>query len=139
MLKTGLTLLFFTALVTVSCRRNINSIPQVPVDLVINIQDPIYQSLNGIGGSMEVSGGSRGIIIFRVNAEDFQAYDRHCPYLPDNACGQATVAETNYTALDSCCESQFQLIDGAPISGPATIGLKPYNTSFDGNIIQIWN
>ena len=133
------TLLFVFCALLLGCKRNINSIPQVPVDVVINIQDPTYQSLNGIGGSVQINGGSRGIIVFRLNSEEFKAYDRHCPYLPENSCGLATIEETNYTALDTCCDSQFQLIDGAPIGGPATIGLKPYNTSFDGNIIQIWN
>jgi Rieske Fe-S protein len=47
---------------------------------------------------------------------------------------------TDITAVDEeCCESKFLIIDGAPIDGPANIGLHQYNTSFDGNTLLIFN
>jgi nitrite reductase/ring-hydroxylating ferredoxin subunit len=119
------------------CRQNNRPIPNVPVDLAINIQNPEYQTLYGVGSWVYVSGGSKGIIIFRASAEEFKAYDRHCTYQPDSECALAEVEDNNLVA--TCCGSSFQLLDGSPISGPATIGLQQYNTSFDGNIIRVWN
>lgn len=122
-----------------SCRRNTSYIPRVPVDVIINTLDPAYQKLNGIGGWVYVEGGSKGIIVFRSDYNDFMAFDRHCTYTPENSCSKVSVDYFNLYATDSCCNSKFQLIDGNPVEGPASIGLQQYNTSFDGNIIQIWN
>ena len=131
--------LFLLLLNFSSCERNKNRIPQVPVNVVVNTLDPQYQSLNGIGGWAYVEGGSRGIVVFKTDFNEFRAYDRHCPYLPDNVCAKIFVDENNVYATDTCCGSSFQLIDGSPVDGPANISLQFYNTSFDGNIIQIWN
>ena len=67
------------------------------------------------------------------------AYDRHCTYKSSNSCSKVDVDENSIYAVDTCCDSKFQLLDGNPVDGPAPIGLQQYNTSFDGNIIQIWN
>lgn len=132
-------LLLIIAILLNSCRRDNGYIPRVPVDVVINTLDPQYQSLNGVSGWSYIEGGSRGIIVFRSGFEEFKAYDRHCTYEPDNSCAKVSVSEVGLHAVDSCCASKFQLIDGLPVDGPAAIGLQQYNTRFDGNIIQIWN
>ena len=126
-------------LVIVSCRRENNIIPAVPVNEFVNIQNPSYQSLNGIGGWSYVTGGVRGLLVFRLDADQFLAFDRNCTHDPAEACATVVVGDNNITATDTCCNSVFQLIDGSPIGGPATLGLRQYNTSFDGNIISIWN
>jgi nitrite reductase/ring-hydroxylating ferredoxin subunit len=123
----------------ISCKQNKSFIPYVPVNVVVNTLDPEFQSLNGIGGWAYVDGGSKGIIIFRTDFDKFMAYDRHCTYKPSNSCSKVNVDENSIFAVDTCCDSKFQLLDGNPIEGPAPVGLQQYNTSFDGNIIQIWN
>lgn len=132
-------LLLITIISCFSCRKNSSFIPDIPVQLVLNTLDPQYQNLNGIGGWSYVEGGSRGIIVFRSDFNEFKAYDRHCSYEPEKSCAQVSIKDNNLLAEDSCCASVFQLIDGLPIDGPATRGLQQYNTSFDGNIIQVWN
>lgn len=122
-----------------SCKQNSSFIPNVPVNVVINTLDPAYQSLNGIGGWAYVDGGSKGLIVFQSDYQEYKAFDRHCSYNPENECSKISVDQTQLYAVDSCCNSKFQLIDGNPAEGPANIGLKQYNTRFDGNIIQIWN
>jgi nitrite reductase/ring-hydroxylating ferredoxin subunit len=134
-----ISLLLTSIIICCSCRKNSSFIPNAPVQLVINTLDPQYQNLNGIGGWVYVEAGSRGIIVFRSEYNTFKAYDRHCSYEPENECGKVSVTEDNIIAIDSCCSSKFQLIDGLPIDGPATRGLQQYSTSFDGNIIQVWN
>lgn len=122
-----------------SCNKDYEGIPDVNVDLYLNTLNPTYQHLSGLGAWSHVSGGSRGIIVFQYDLGKYVAYERHCTYQPENTCAQAEVDESNLYATDSCCMSRFQLLDGVPIDGPASIPLKSYNTSFDGNIIHIWN
>jgi nitrite reductase/ring-hydroxylating ferredoxin subunit len=129
----------FILVLILSCNQNKSFIPYVQVNTVVNTQDPQYQKLNGIGGWAYVEGGSKGIIVFRVDVEKFMAYDRHCTYQSSNSCSKVHVDENSIYAIDTCCDSKFQLIDGNPIEGPAPVGLQQYNTSFDGNIIQIFN
>lgn len=134
-----LVLLFIGTILFSSCKQNKSFIPFVAVNVVINIQDPAFQKLNGIGGWAYAEGGSKGLIIFKSDFDKFMAYDRHCTYKPSNSCSKVNVDENGILAIDTCCLSKFQLIDGNPIEGPAAVGLQQYNTSFDGNIIQVWN
>ncbi len=122
-----------------ACRNQYRGIPNVSVDVYINILDPSYSSLAGLGAWKYVNGGSKGIIVFNLDNETYLAYERHCPHDPENECSQVVVDETNLIAVDSCCMTKYQLLDGNPISGPGTIPLLTYRTSFDGNIIHIRN
>ena len=122
-----------------SCRNQYEGIPNVNVDIYINIQNPQYQNLSGMGSWVYVEGGSKGIIVFNSDNENFLAYERHCPYKPQNSCSKVSVDETGFSATDSCCLSTYQLLNGSIIDGPGSLPLKGYSTSFDGNIIHIWN
>lgn len=140
--KSVLPILFTLSLIAFSfmgCRDQYEGIPDVNVDVYINLQNPEYQQLAGIGSWAYVSGGSKGIIVFNLDNSNFAAYERHCTYQPENSCSRVSVEASNFYALDTCCSSRFQLIDGSPASGPAPRALKAYRTSFDGNIIHIWN
>ena len=124
-----------------SCVKNNNLVPYVPVDLYLNLYLPGYSSLNAIGGWAYVSGGSRGIIIYRQSVDLFAAYDRHCTYNADNPCGIAEV-DSSFTFVECSCDgSQYQLYDGLVIQGPAGYSLKPYRTSFSpiNNVVHIYN
>tara|TARA_B100000530_G_C15769804_1_gene413067 strand:- start:292 stop:708 length:417 start_codon:yes stop_codon:yes gene_type:complete len=138
-MKLLLQILLPTVVFLYSCKNQYEGIPNVNVNVFINIQNPQYQSLSGMGSWAYVEGGSKGIIVFNLDNDNFLAYERHCPYQPENTCSKISVDETNLFAVDTCCSSKYQLIDGSVIDGPATLPLKRYNTSFDGNIINIWN
>ena len=124
-----------------SCVKNNNLVPYVHVDLYLNLYLPSYSSLNAIGGWAYVSGGSRGIIVYRQSSDLFATYDRHCTFNADNPCGQASVDSTNSFVECSCDSSQYQLYDGLVIQGPATYSLKNYRTNFDvmTNQLHIFN
>ena len=124
-----------------SCNKNNQVVPYVYVDLYVNISLPSYSSLNAIGGWAYVSGGSKGIIVYRQTTDQFAAYDRHCTYNSDNPCGPASVDSSNTYVACSCDGSQYQLYDRLVIQGPATFSLKPYQTSFDPmtNTVHIYN
>ncbi len=123
------------------CSKQRNIVPNVYVDQYINLSLPSYGTLNIIGGWSYITGGSRGIIVYRQSYNQFSAYDRHCTYNADNPCGKASVDSTNSFVECSCDGSQFQLFDGLVIQGPASYSLKNYQTSYDelNNILHIYN
>ncbi len=123
-----------------SCERNNPSgIPYVPVNYQLTVSNPEFSPLLAVGGWLYIGGGSRGIIVFRASPDEFRAFDRHCTFQVNENC-RVNVDNTDITAVDTeCCESHFLLVDGAPIDGPANIGLHQYNTQFDGNILMIFN
>ena len=132
--------LLFTVLV-ISCVRNQNIVPYVYVNQYINISLPSYSSLNAVGGWIYITGGSKGIIVYRQSFDQFSAYDRHCTYNANDPCGKASVDSTNSFVECSCDGSQYQLYDGLVIQGPALYSLKPYQTTFDPltNQLHIFN
>lgn len=83
--------------------------------------------------------GYRGIVVYRIDLYNFMAYERTCPYDPENECAQIEVEPSNITAVDSCCLTKYNLINGSPYEGPGTAPLRQYKTSFDGNILVIYN
>lgn len=130
----------FTGVLLFACKRQDNStIPNVPVDLYLYTTDPVFFNLQVPGGWEYITGGSRGILVYRLSNNDFMAYDRHCPFQPENPCGLVEVNVTNVSATDSCCGSQFSIIDGSLQKGPASAPLKLYQTTFDGTVLHIFN
>lgn len=115
-------------------------IPNVPVNIILNLDLPSYQTLNAPGGWTYINGGSRGLVIYR-NFDEFVALDRHSTYDSENDCAIVSVDSSNYFILnDSCSDSQYNLLDGTVVKGPAKWGLKRYNTSWDGAYtVQVYN
>ena len=133
--------LIILLLFSFSCRKNENRVPYVPVDLYLNITLPSYNTLNVIGGWVYVSGGSKGLIVYRQTAETFMVYDRHCTYDVNATCTPASVDSTNLAISCDCDGSQYQLYDGAITNGPATMPLQQYQSTYDGlaNTLHIYN
>ncbi|MCB9185977.1 MAG: hypothetical protein H6601_04450 [Flavobacteriales bacterium] len=132
--------LFAIIIGSTSCERsNPSGIPYVPVNYQLVVSNPQFVALQATGGWVYINGGSKGIIVYRFSPEEFRAYDRHCTFQINDNC-RVNVDNTNITAVDTeCCDSHFLLVDGAPIDGPANIGLQQYNTQFDGNTLMIFN
>lgn len=138
-MKKWLYILLFV-LTSFGCSKDKNSnIPLVNVNLTIYTNDPAFNIISVPGGWTYVNGGSRGIIIFRVSNDQFNAYDRHCTYDSSNSCALVSVDVTNIVGLDDCCGSKFLLNDGSVTNGPASLPLKQYQTSFDGQVLRIFN
>lgn len=116
------------------CTKNDNHpVPNIPFDTTINITLPSYSDLLNVSGYAYVSGGSRGIIVYRRGLDDFVAFDRHSPADPNGDCSMPLVPnDDNYLQLDdSCNNASFSLYDGSPISN-SDFGLRMYQTSWDG-------
>lgn len=115
------------------------NIPLTTVNHTIYIDNPAYISVSVPGSWMYLNGGSRGLLLYRASNSEFIAYDRHCTYEPNNNCAQISVDASNIIAIDDCCGSEFLITDGSVIKNPASLPLKRYQTSFDGNVLQIFN
>lgn len=127
------------ALLTLGARCNRDRVvPYVPVEFEININLPAYQALNAPSGWIYVSGGSRGIILYRLNNDEFMAYDRHGTYNIEDGC-QVAVSEDNILINDPCSDSQWLIIDGSVASGPAERPLQQYNTYWNPPVLRVSN
>lgn len=139
--KSFAAILLTTIICLIACRKDKDQtgIPLVSVNITIYTSDPEFFKLNPVGGWEYITGGSRGILVYRAGQDDFKAYDRHCTYQPTNNCGKVAVDNTDIIAVDTCCGSQFLIVDGTVQNGPATLALKEYRTSFDGEKLRIYN
>lgn len=131
----GLVLLLFLG--SARCNRE-NFIPYVPVNFEINLNLPAYQALTAPSGWLTVSGGSRGILIYRLNLDEFIAYDRHSTYDVSAAC-QIAIEDDNILLTDPCSNSQWLIIDGSVVQGPAELPLQRYQTIWSPPVLRIMN
>lgn len=86
-----------------------------------------------------MSGGNKGIIVYRQDNDNFNAYERACTFDPQASCAQVEVTADNLTCVDSCCGSKFLIVDGSIMTGPANVGLLQYQTTWDGTTLHIIN
>jgi hypothetical protein len=120
-----------------SCETN-NPVPETYVNFVLELNSPLFNSLNFPGGSIIVPNEGykdRGVIVTRTDLESFIAYDATCTYDPEDAWGRVKIDETGVFATDTVCDSKFSLLmDGNVLSGPASIPLKIYNVDYNPNL-----
>ncbi|MFL5766053.1 MAG: hypothetical protein ACJ77K_19060 [Bacteroidia bacterium] len=140
------TFLFITAAVLLAgllisgCKKeNENGVPMMSVDTYLYTTSPSFVNLNAVGGWVYIAGGVRGILVYRKSISDFIAYDRNCTYHSSDVCATVYVDASNIIAVDTCCHSQFSIVDGTVLNGPAGLPLKQYNTTFDGSVLHIYN
>lgn len=124
-------------------------IPNVPVNLIINLDLPSYYHLNLAGSFLYMDGGHKGVLIFHGYDDQFYAFDRSCSYQPYNACSMLWVDSSNhqaafcgtYTAgvFEKCCDSRFELPTGFPNQAPAQYPMKQYAVHRSGNMLSVTN
>ena len=133
-LKTAIiSVLLLSVLSFLACDENQSNIPTVFVDIYIDLNDPLYSKLTLPGSYEYITGGVNGILVYHTINDEYQAFERTCPYDPD--CGKVYVDEDNFNAVDSdCCGSEFSLLlNGTVVQGPAVYPLKMYGAFFDIN------
>jgi hypothetical protein len=132
-------ILFALLILTSGCRdRNTNRIPDVQVNIAINIYQPDFFNLTVPSGWVYITGGSRGIIVYRKSTNEFVALERHSPYQPEDNCA-VMVDEDNVLVSDPCSDSQWLITDGTIVQGPSAFALETYNTTFSDPILYITN
>lgn len=118
--------------------RGEDPIPYVPFsEILINLNLPAYVALKTNGGSMTIDGGVRGIILYRVDATTYLAYERNCSFQPYEACSTVDVHISNLYMFDPCCGSSFEFSDGYPLGGAAWRPLRQYRTSVNAELLTI--
>ena len=129
-----LVVLFF--LVLTGCRDDDENerVPRIQTDFTVNLNLPDFTGLQNPGGWEYFSGGSRGIIVYRVNNDEFVAFDRHCTYNVPQACRIFVDENSGLTAADTiCCGSVFDIFTGNPVVGPAEVSLQSFRTQYNPN------
>jgi hypothetical protein len=106
-------------------------------DLVINLTQPSYNDLNTLGWMYFNDIGTRGVIVYKVNATTYRAFERNCSYRPNDACATVGVHSSNLYMEDACCGSIFSLSDGMPTNGPAWRNLRQYATFLSGSTLTV--
>lgn len=137
---------FFFLIILVSvflftCNKDKERIPYVYVDFYLNLNDPDFNELSVVGNSIAVTGGVKGIIIYRKSLDEFVALDRCCSHEPSKSCEFVSVDSTGLFAICNCCQSQFYLYDGYVSKGPAEFPLSQYRTSYNSytNTLHVFN
>jgi len=134
-------ILFFSI---ASCRDNTgqDNVPEVFVDITLQLSLPTFNNLTIPGSWTYVTGGSRGIIVYALASDDHVAFDRHCPYQVDGF-HRVSVQDTLGTvAVDiDNCGSKFSIISGDVLQDPAILPLKQYQTEYfpASNTLRIYN
>ncbi|MBP7809492.1 MAG: hypothetical protein KA163_09380 [Bacteroidia bacterium] len=116
-----------------------NGVPYVPINVVIYPNDPLNFKIQTPGGWMYFSGGAGGLIVYRKSTTEFTVLDRTSTYLPDDFNARVKVQSDAFSCKDTISGSKWQIVDGAIMNGPATLPLRLYNNTYDGNALRITN
>lgn len=135
--KASLFLLVAISSITGCQKGDDNNIPNVPVDIYIPLALPDYVALNSIGNHVIISGGYKGIIIFRKSIDQFAAYERACPFDPTTSGSIVEPDSSLVLGIDYKCGSKFNFFDGSIVNGPATRPLRQYNCDYDAATMSL--
>jgi Rieske Fe-S protein len=120
------------------CDKETGSVPYVEVNLYLNINEPALFDLFPIGGWIYYTGGSRGLIVYHKSQEEFVILDRHSTHNVGAGCA-VDVQSDNIIIDDPCSDSQWVIMDGSVVAGPATLPLKGYDYTFVDPVLHIYN
>lgn len=136
--------LFLLLLWISSCEeeRNEQTIPFAFVNQDINLNLVQYQNLRNMGGFVYIAQGDnagfKGLLVYHEGNGIYRVFDRACPYDPYANCDPLAVDDSGLFIYHSCCKSSFDFY-GQPISGPAAVVLRQYDTYVDGIYLIVRN
>ncbi len=124
------------------------TIPNVPVFVKLNLNNPTYEPLTFPGHYVYLQNvGFRGIIVWHDWDGTYRAFDRACSYHPYEDCALIHVDSTtafmkcgryDSAGWHSCCTSHFDMT-GWPIQGPAVMPLRQYTVINERSFLIIEN
>ena len=127
-------ILIFSLLNITSCKEReetVNCFPNVPINVVLNLNLPAYYVLQNVSGWIYVNEqecGTRGLIVVRTT-NGFKIYDRNAPHVcPDN--NTTLNVENNIKVVCPKDGAEWILITGEPTK-IAQIPPKTYRYNFD--------
>ncbi len=112
-------------------------LPNVPVNETIFLNNPNALNLKFPTGSITISGGIAGIIVYNFDDTQFFAWDRACPHeAPQKGCVLNVV---DIFWMDcSCDDIRFSILNGSPQSG-TQFSARQYRVIKNGNNLIITN
>lgn len=129
-----------------SCEKNDNEdiLPNVPVDVTIDLNLPQYLDLNTPSGWVYTIGGNdgiQGIWIQNTGAGNphYKAFERACP---NNDCINPMLFDGGLKLKCQCDKSEYSIIDGAPQTAGNNYFAREYRvivSASNPNIINITN
>jgi hypothetical protein len=135
-------LLFFIILSGGGCNdEQRDVVPNVFVDVTLNLNLPTYQPLSLVNGMIIYpQAGYRGLFIHQSAFQEFKAFDVACTQQPSDPCHTLSIDTASLLLQCPCCASRFSA-DGFPARGPATLALKSYRTYYSpsANTLRITN
>jgi nitrite reductase/ring-hydroxylating ferredoxin subunit len=132
--------LFVIVFLFFSCKKqNKNPIPETYVSFYLNISSTIYLNLASVGGWENITGGYKGIVIYRKSSEEFVAFERACPHDWEIDSAYVSVNSSGLILQCKSCGSEFLILDGSVVKDPATLPLKQYKADFDGQMLHVYN
>jgi hypothetical protein len=131
--------LFFIILFGISCAKEQNLVPNVPVNFNSPLSDPRLSRLSTPGGAVSLTGhGVAGIIIYRRIDNAYVAYDRCSTVNPERK-NPVELDDPNVTATDRFSGAKYSMFDGSPVKAPAVTSLRRYTVIIAGNNLQVTN
>ncbi len=113
-----------------------DNLPNVFVDITLDLDKPEYYELNTLGNYVYITGGVSGIIIYHDLDGSFYAYERACTYDYYDCGGRVSVTDINRGVCTDtlCCSSEFSITNrGAVLKGPAVTPLRMYKVYYYPN------
>jgi nitrite reductase/ring-hydroxylating ferredoxin subunit len=129
-------------LLPISCGENEPLIvPDVAVDITLQLSLPQYSALNAVNNAIKLGGyGYRGngVVVYRYSLDQFYAFDATCPqHIEQNASVALDDNGSAGTATCPHCKTVYYLYnDGYPKSG---YRLKKYSTALQGGSLHVFN
>lgn len=139
MKKRYLILLFLTFIFGCNSGFNENELlPNIPVNKTIDLSLPQYNNLLVPGGWVDdISGGIKGIILYRIKSNEYKAFDRACP---QNSCNSPLTFDGSIKLKCSCHKSEFSILDGSPQTNGINYNAREYRVSLvSSSVLRITN
>ncbi|WP_298782096.1 phosphoribosylaminoimidazole carboxylase [uncultured Polaribacter sp.] len=113
-----------------------NCIQTLPINIATDLNNPELINAQTPGGSANISGGNKGILLFNKNGTDFVAFDKLCP---NDACTTPMTFE-NRLLKCSCDQSTYSVdFGGAPQTDGFICPAIEYRVTKTGTTIRISN
>jgi len=106
--------LLFLMLTLFSCEKNetYDILPDVPVNITINLNLPQFNKLKTPPNWEYINGGINGILIQSTGQTPaYKAYDRACP---NNDCTSSMVYDGSLRMKCPCDNSEYSILEGSP-------------------------
>ncbi len=143
--------MFITTLLFIACSGDSSSdrnpfLQEIGFRFEINLNLPLYNSLNTIGNAVYIGNsgvGTRGIFVINTGLGNnpFFAWEASCPNHAPNNCSTMTI-DGGTNCVCACEDYEYSLFNGQLLSEPQaerTYGLLNYRTTIVGDIVTISN